>query len=614
MNPSTERPGVPADASDLDLLRAFEPIVAYTKGESFFPIDVESHMQHCSLWVHQPDGKMEMLVPEGELDIARLIEPRAVAFGAVKFLRFVGALSLTESAQVLTTQARRRATQRDGFRAGQGRLARGGYLARLADALFTATLVVRGHVPGATAAAAEIEYRSMLRNQERYVYHGRVARHNDWTILQYWYFYSYNNWRSGFQGVNDHESDWEMVTIYLYEERGCLTPEWIAYASHDFQGDDLRRRWDDQDELDLVEGHPVVFAGAGSHASYFRKGEYQAAVNIPLPRWAMQAGHWIRAVWMHFLGAEGEGGNPFRIPFVDYARGDGLRIGSGQAEAWTPALIDEHTAWVRNYQGLWGLYAKDPISGENAPAGPMYNRDGSPRDAWAHPLGFAGLDKVPPPPKEIGLLEERTRAIESRQAELERDIPEKVDALRLMGTEAKAMVGNPHLARQYDHLQNEMSASAEQVLEMRREESRNGALLDSLQARLTRLKAGVKDPPRAHTAHLASPVSRANIRFNRLAEGWAAASMSLILILIGGILLVAPQYIWAGLAIMCVFFVLVEAVLRGVFSMTLASVSLLLALLTAVLLVIEFWQQVLAFGLFAVAAYLLVQKIAELRS
>jgi hypothetical protein len=260
------------------------------------------------------------------------------------------------------------------------------------------------------------------------------------------------------------------------------------------------------------------------------------------------------------------------------------------------------------------LYAKDPISGENAPAGPMYHRDGSPRDAWAHPLGFAGLDKVPPPPKEIGLLEERTRAIESRQAELERDIPEKVVALRLMGTEAKAMVGNPHLARQYDHLQHEMSASAEQVLEMRREESRNGALLDSLQARLTCLKAGVKDPPRAHTAHLASPVSRANIRFNRLAEGWAAASMSLILILIGGILLVAPQYIWAGLAIMCVFFILVEAVLRGVFSMTLASVSLLLALLTAVLLVIEFWQQVLAFGLFAVAVYLLVQKVAELRS
>jgi hypothetical protein len=614
MNPSTERPGVPADASNLDLLRAFEPIVAYTKGESFFPIDVESYLQHCSLWIHQPDGKMDMLVAEGELDIARLVEPRAVAFGAVKFLRFVGALSLTESAQVLATQVRRQSKQQERFRAGQGRLARGGYLARLADALFTATLVLRGHVPGATAAAAEIEYRSMLRKQERYVYHGRVARHNGWTILQYWYFYCYNNWRSGFHGVNDHESDWEMVSIYLYEDGGSLRPEWIAYASHDFQGDDLRRRWDDQEELELAEGHPVVHSGAGSHASYFCKGEYQAAVSLPFPRWALRAAHAARALWVHFLAAEGEGGNPFRIPFVDYARGDGLRVGPGQPEAWTPVIIDEHTSWVRNYQGLWGLYAKDPISGENAPAGPMYNRDGSPRDAWAHPLGFAGLDKVPPPPKEMGLLEERIRAIESRQSELEKQIPEKVEGLRLMGTEAKAMVGNPHLARQYENLQGEMKSSAGGILELRREESRNDALLDSLLARQTSLKAGVKDPPRAHVAHLASPVSRASIRFNRLAEGWAAASMSLILILVGGILLIAPQYIWAGLAVMCVLFALVEAVLRGVFSMTLASVSLLLALLTASLLIIEFWQQVLAFGLFTIAVYLLVQKIAELRS
>jgi hypothetical protein len=42
---------------------------------------------------------------------------------------------------------------------------------------------------------------------------------------------------------------------------------------------------------------------------------------------------------------------------------------------------------------MWGLYAQDPISGENAPAGPMYNRDGSVRAGWYDPLGFAELDK-----------------------------------------------------------------------------------------------------------------------------------------------------------------------------------------------------------------------------
>jgi hypothetical protein len=144
------------------------------------------------------------------------------------------------------------------------------------DALFSATLLLRGRVPAATSAAAHVAYHKILEERERYVYHGRVVRDRGWTVLQYWFFFNYNPWRSGFHGVNDHESDWEMVLVYLYEQGRSLVPAWVAFASHDFHGDDLRRRWDDRAELDMVDGHPVVYAGAGSHASYFRRGEYQA--------------------------------------------------------------------------------------------------------------------------------------------------------------------------------------------------------------------------------------------------------------------------------------------------------------------------------------------------
>ena len=37
-------------------------------------------------------------------------------------------------------------------------------------------------------------------------------------MLQYWYFYLFNDWRSSFHGVNDHEADWEMVTVYLVDD------------------------------------------------------------------------------------------------------------------------------------------------------------------------------------------------------------------------------------------------------------------------------------------------------------------------------------------------------------------------------------------------------------
>src|SRR3712207_8213752 len=42
-------------------------------------------------------------------------------------------------------------------------------------------------------------------------YYGRVVTDGGYTICQYWFFYAFNDWRSTFHGVNDHEADWEMV-------------------------------------------------------------------------------------------------------------------------------------------------------------------------------------------------------------------------------------------------------------------------------------------------------------------------------------------------------------------------------------------------------------------
>ena len=52
---------------------------------------------------------------------------------------------------------------------------------------------------------------------------------------------------------------------------------------------------------------------------------------------------------------------------------------------------------VSGYRGFWGVNVNDPLGGENAPSGPMYNRDGSVRSSWYDPVGWAGLDKVPTP-------------------------------------------------------------------------------------------------------------------------------------------------------------------------------------------------------------------------
>ncbi|MEW6092812.1 MAG: hypothetical protein AB1531_02495 [Chloroflexota bacterium] len=600
---------MPASASDADLLRRFEPICHLTKGEQFYPMDVESYVRECSLWEHTPEGGEAVLVRQGELSLEELVKPRPAPFRTVHFLRFIETLSLTEAAQALAAQARLRYRLRNFFHAGLGRLARGGFLPRLADAAFSLSFLLRGKVSAATAATAELAYNRMRRSEKRNVYYARLVRQNGWVILQYWLFYCYNSWRSGFHGVNDHESDWETVAVYLYEKDGLLHPEWAAYASHDYKGDDLRRRWDDADELTVEDGHPVVYVGAGSHAAYFRPGEYQAEVNLPLPSWLTGVVRAWNRFWTEVL--DQPPANPFRIPFVDYARGDGLRIGPGD---WSPEFVDESTPWLSQYRGLWGLYARDPISGENAPAGPMYNRDGTPRAAWYDPLGFVGLDKVPPPPQALKLLEAECAQITARQNELGKLIPDKNNKLQALGVKLRGMEESPHLAKQYAALEKQINSLAEEVKGLRREHSENSALLQGLAYRLDGLRSGLTGDPRSHIRHLAAPVETVEARFSNAAETWAAISLSLMLFAIAGLVFFVPNYLWAGLAVIFVLFVVLESILRGAFVPTVARISVVLALLAAFILFFHFWKYVIVGVLVAMGVYLLFERLRELTS
>jgi hypothetical protein len=614
MSSSHDPPGIPSTATDLELLRAFEPVVRFTSGEQFFPMDVERYVGACGLWLYHPDGDDEQVIPEGALSTEALVEPRPAAFGSVFYLRFIGPMGIEASARVLAGLQRLKRRQSYVFRAGLGRLARGGLVPRLLDALFSATLLLRGRVPKATAAAAVLKYAAMQEREERYVYHGRVARHGGWTICQYWLFFAYNNWRSGFHGVNDHESDWELVSVYLYEQDGRLVPEWAAFASHDYHGADLRRRWDDQSDLTLEGLHPVVYAGAGSHASYFAPGEYQAEVPLPTPQRVKDALEVLQRFWRRTLGQFRSGEHPFRVPFIDFARGDGLSVGPGQEREWTPNPIDETTEWATAYRGLWGLYAQDPISGENAPAGPMYNRDGSPRAPWFDPLGFAGLDRVPPPPVERELLEADRAALGARQEELDALVPREAAAVQERATRLESMEGNPHLAKQHATLEAQVEEQAERVKALRRERSENDAVLESMTRRLDRHRSGRREPPRGHIRHAARPVPPAQMRFSRAAELLAAVSLSLLLFGVAALIIFAPELALAGVAVLVIALVVGESILRATFVRTVNRVAVILALVAALILVLHFWKPVLLGGLIGLAVFLIAQRIRELRA
>jgi hypothetical protein len=610
---STAPPGIESSASDLEILRAVEPVVCFTQGEKFFPMDVERYVEGCSLWLHFPATADEELVAEGSLTTETLVERREAPADTLFYLRFVGPLDLQGSAQALTDHHRLARKQHSEFHAGVGRLVRGGLLPRLGDSLFSLSLLLRGTVPQATAAAAAIKYAAMQEEDDRYVYHGRVVRQGGWTVCQYWLFYAYNPWRSGFHGVNDHEADWELISVYLYEEDGRLLPQWAAFASHDFHGADLRRRFDDGVDLELQGQHPVAYAGAGSHAAYFRPGEYQAEVALPTPTRVKGITGALGRFWRNTLGQGAETRNPLRIPFIDFARGDGLRVGPEQAKQWAPALIDETTSWVSRYRGLWGLYARDPISGENAPAGPMYERDGSPRPSWFDPLGFAGLDRVPPPPRELAALEGERDRVQARQEELERLIPEANARLEELGVRLGSMHGSPHLAAESEKLEELLTEEAVMLTALRKERSENEAILEGLQRGIESRRQGRPEDARAHIQSAAEPVPVSQMRFDRVAEVWAAISISLLFVGLAVLILVAPDKVWALLTVIVVAFVIGESILRRSFLRTVNQIAVLLALIAAVVLFVHIWKYALVALLLGLAVYLTYQRLRELR-
>ncbi|MCJ7625095.1 MAG: DUF4200 domain-containing protein, partial [Anaerolineaceae bacterium] len=520
------------NTSDLMLIRRFEPVVRYTRGERFFPIQVMEYIPECSLWVQHPNAPPELIIPEGELSLEKIANCRPTGFGSVYYLQFIEPLNLAELATFHVKERLKRKDPKEIFHPGRGRLSRVGYLSRIMDALFSITLLARGRVPGDTAAAAALTYQDMRSKNGSSCYHAHVIRKSGWIILQYWYFYVFNDWRSSFFGANDHEADWEMVNVYLFETHdGEVHPEWVAYANHDFSGDDRRRRWDDP-ELQKVSEHPVVYAAAGSHASYFSPGDYLTEVELPYLSPLVRLLDRVRNYWQRLLRQtigndeteeDKSGFNIFRIPFVDYARGDGLAIGMGEDLSWgEPVLLNPAPPWVMNYRGLWGYFARDPVSGENAPAGARYRRDGSVRSAWYDPVGWAGLDKVPPPTELRSYVIERQSEIESERHNLNVSLYEKQHLLHDRSVEAKAMRGHPHMKTAYRKHQEVIKELTNDIRDIKARISEDETMLETLRLYEKDLKEGRKEPSRAHIQRARSPEKESDLRLGWIAEFWSA--------------------------------------------------------------------------------------------
>ncbi|TDQ53418.1 hypothetical protein EV190_104208 [Actinorugispora endophytica] len=499
----------------------------YTKGELFFPTDVEAYLRCCSLWLDLPGGGESEVVPAGELTLERLAGASAEWPGQYQHLRFVQKASLRAEARRFRRTTRLVIPK-------SGRLAAVGVFGRVLDVLMKLSLLIRGAVPGGLAAAAATRYRDRLDTGDA-TYYGRVVREGGYTVLQYWFFYAMNDWRSVYGGVNDHEADWEKVTVYLVQTpEGGYRPVWVGASSHEYLGDDLRRRWDDAD-LSRDGDHPVVFVGAGSHSHQMLPGDYLIQVDPAFLRGALRAWHRFTARLLPSsspLVRHGIG-----VPFVDYARGDGVRVGPGGEREWNAVVIDDETPWLRGYRGLWGRDTRDWFDGERAPSGPRYERDGTVRRSWADPLWWVGLHKVSPHPAAArGELLAHLDELDTRIAEADTAILAGRDRLRRMASAEIVLSRHAHTEARAKDYRARIAEAENDLAALYRERT---SMVDERDIHRSALESG-EPLMRAPQAHLKSPhlpYASGQQRTTRFLHVWAALSTPLLIIALGAILL-----------------------------------------------------------------------------
>jgi hypothetical protein len=164
----------------------------------------------------------------------------------------------------------------------------------------------------------------------------------DQVVLQYWFYWYFNDWN------NTHESDWEGIQLVFeassISEALQIAPSSVGFAQH--EGGE-KAQWDDS-KLERIGDRPVVYASAGSHASYFSSDV--------------------------FLGRSA-------------SEGFGCDDTSGPSSITDPAVVllpssvddaDDPLAWLA-YEGRWGERQSGPFNG---PTGP------TDKDRWTHPMDW----------------------------------------------------------------------------------------------------------------------------------------------------------------------------------------------------------------------------------
>jgi hypothetical protein len=163
-----------------------------------------------------------------------------------------------------------------------------------------------------------------------------------------------------------------------------------------------------------------------------------------------------------------------------------------------------------------------------------------------------------------------------------------------------AVSSTEHVA--LDALQRERVATVETI-----------AALRSLQVRIEAGGGAAPTSPTAHIRTIHHPEPPA-LPLGKLVDVWAAMSGALALLAVALLVAIRPPFWPLLIVVVLLVFGAIEATTRGRLVNYLLTMTIILAVIASVILVIEFWELILALGVAAIVVFVIVGNLRELRS
>ena len=126
------------------------------------------------------------------------------------------------------------------------------------------------------------------------------------------------------------------------------------------------------------------------------------------------------------------------------------------------------------------------------------------------------------------------------------------------------------------------------------------------------LQVGECGPARAHLHRVHHPASDDELRLSRFAEMWAAISIGLMMIGFVVLVLFSRQHLVLGLVAIVSLIVFIESGFRGQLSRLIASVTIGLAVVSALVLLFEFFWLIVVLAVLIAGGYIMWENLREL--